>query len=109
MAQIEFTGAICPQSAFLSHSSELDTRRSPGIPAGLKDIVGDQPASPANTFAYTLDLTRCATSPIYGDGSPAPPYSFAPGDTRALTLQYTTPNPEGSVGGGQMLWFKRVS
>lgn len=103
------TGAECPQSAFLSHGSNLaDGTDLPGTP-GLRDLGADQPASALNKLTFTLDLTECAASPVYGDGSPAPPRSFQPGDTPHLTFQYSSASPLGSsVQGGQEIFFTRV-
>lgn len=48
----------CPQSSF----SEDDPNLTPNAPtdgAGLTDTAPDQPANPANTLTYTLNLTNC--------------------------------------------------
>ena len=51
----------CPQNAF----TENDTNLAPAPfdlptgPAGLLDLAPDQPARPANTYSFTLNLTRC--------------------------------------------------
>ena len=104
------TGAECPQSAFLSHGSNLaDGTDLPGTP-GLRDLGTDQPASALNKLTFTLDLTKCTASPVYGDGSPAPPVSFEPGDRWHLGFQYTSPSPlGGGVQGSQTIYFTRAS
>lgn len=62
------TTVFCPQSSL----SEADPNLTPAPsspyegPApdagGFLDHAGDQPANPANTFTYTVNLTRCAAS-----------------------------------------------
>jgi len=110
-APIEHTGAFCPLSAFVSHGANLDYLPLP-FP-GVKDLVPDQPANPSNTLTYTLDLTTCAAAPVYSEGRPAPPYSFQPGDTRALSFSYFSGSSGGngasSVQGDQGVYFTRVS
>ena len=51
----------CPQSSF----SEDDPNLSPNAPidgGGVTDLAPDQPANPANTLTYTLNLTNCMAS-----------------------------------------------
>jgi hypothetical protein len=59
------TGTVqkpCPQSAFSTSDPQL-VPPSPAVPApGFTDLADDQPASPANTITYTLNLTDCFTA-----------------------------------------------
>jgi hypothetical protein len=50
-------GANCPQSAY----SVNDPNLSPGQDGnpGVTDLATDQPANPANTVTYTLNITNC--------------------------------------------------
>ena len=61
---------------------------------GFNDLAADQPANPANTFTYTLNLTQCLA--LRG-------LSFNPGETRTFFLVGNT------LGGGaaQTVSFKR--
>ena len=57
-ATVQSVGASCPQSSF----SEDDPNLSPNMPGdrgGVTDLAPDQPANPANTITYTLNLTNC--------------------------------------------------
>ena len=51
----------CPQNAFTENDPDLAPPPFdlPTGPAGLLDRAPDQPARPANTFTFTLNLTRC--------------------------------------------------
>jgi hypothetical protein len=57
----------CPQSAFseddpTSPAIEDDPSLLPSLPKGFDDTAPDRPASPTNTFTYTLNLTQCSAS-----------------------------------------------
>jgi hypothetical protein len=90
----------CPQNAFSTRDPNLAKRPytgdEPADPAigGLTDLAPDQPANPANTFTYTLNLTRCLA---------ASGLSFNPGETRRFHFA------GGTVGSGadQAIAFKR--
>jgi hypothetical protein len=52
----------CPASAYSTTDPNLVVQDVPQFVAGAGGVVDqapDQPASPANTFSYTLDLTAC--------------------------------------------------
>jgi hypothetical protein len=77
-----------------SHFAENDPNLSPGFPdpqgGGFKDSAADRPANPANTYTYTLNLTRCLNR--YG-------FSFNPGQTRQFGFEAFTPiTGDGSAG-----------
>lgn len=57
-ATVQSAGAMCPQASF----SEDDANLSPNTPpdrGGVTDLAPDQPANPASTLTYTLNLTSC--------------------------------------------------
>jgi hypothetical protein len=94
--QIANMGFQCPQSAFSEDDPALT--QSSGSP-GFGDTARDRPASPGNTFTYTLNLTRCVDS--NGLGS-----SF---DEGAEQLQFTFGGrPANSADfAGQTIFFRR--
>ena len=55
------TGQMCPRSTFSDPSPTLAAAPSANDWFGsvFTDQVADQPANPANTLSYTLDLTKC--------------------------------------------------
>ena len=87
------TAASCKQGAYSTDDPKLTPIEGEfqGDPSngGLQDLAIDRPASPANTFAFQLNLTKCLES----RGS-----SFGPGEERALGFsafapqQYDPPN-----------------
>ncbi len=90
----------CPQSAFSESDPSLRelTREDvhPNDYAGLKDLAGDQPANPASTFTYRLNLTRCLAA--HGR-------SFNPGET--WTFSFAALPANGPDGTEQHVGFKR--
>jgi hypothetical protein len=86
----------CPQSAFSESDPNL-TQASPVGPnaGGFTDLAADQPASPSNTFTYTLNLTQCLA---------ARGLSFKPGEIRKLSLGGATSSGDGTF---QAVVFKR--
>jgi hypothetical protein len=50
---------FCPQTAFSSFDPNLVPAPTTGLPPGMTDTAADQPANPANTLTYTLNLTSC--------------------------------------------------
>jgi hypothetical protein len=92
------TDLSCPKRAFSESDPNLSrggfitpNREDVGV---LTDAVSDGPASPANTFTYTLNLTQCLA---------AIGISFNPGETRDFHFDGN------ALGGsaGQNLSFKR--
>jgi hypothetical protein len=64
--------ASCPQGAFSEDDLNLESAGSevpyaPGA-GGLRDLAPDQPASPANTLTYTLNLTQCLRGMSWSPG-----------------------------------------
>jgi hypothetical protein len=90
----------CPQNAFASSDSNLAkgglTGDEPADPAigGFTDLATDRPANPANTFTYTLNLTRCLASSGL---------SFGPGENRKFAFSGGTPGAEAT----QTISFQR--
>jgi hypothetical protein len=77
-----------------NHFDENDPKLIPGFPdtqgGGFRDRAADQPANPANTYTYTLNLTRCLSR--YG-------FSFDSGQSRQFGFEAFTPiTGEGSAG-----------
>lgn len=85
-------GPGCPQSAY-TVTDPLTT--APGRP-GFTDTAPAQPASPANTFTYTLNLTQCLAS----NG-----ISFNPAEEREFSFMARPPGASDSV--VQMVSFRR--
>jgi hypothetical protein len=80
----------CSQADFASSDSSL----SPGFPdeqgGGFRDLAPSRPANVANTFTYTLNLTRCLKA--FGVG-------FASGETQAFGFEAFTPIQGGGSAG----------
>jgi hypothetical protein len=57
-------GLVCPQSTLSATDPNLTPSSLPvfGTGGGFTDLAPDQPASPANTFAYTVNVTQCLAS-----------------------------------------------
>ena len=56
-------GLVCPQSSLSEAHPELGPASSPAFGvSGFTDLAPDRPASTANTFTYTLNVTQCLTS-----------------------------------------------
>ena len=87
-------GGDCAQHDFSGSDPSLTASTLSGR-VGLTDSEGDQPASPANTFTYSVDLSQCY---LAGHGTP-----FASGDE--------VPTGFGAVSGaadaaGQTVFFR---
>jgi hypothetical protein len=98
---------VCPQDAF-SEADPPDANLVPATPdsapkvfnndrGGFMDQASDQPADPANTFTYRLNLTRC----LEANG-----LSFESGEERWFDFQGITPNFGGAAGQNSIV-FKR--
>jgi hypothetical protein len=91
--QVQESGLRCPQDAFTT-SPDLEPNTSDN--AGFTDLQGDRLANAANTFTYTLNLSRCLES----NG-----FTFNPGDDRAFS--FLAVNPNGPDNAQQGVWFRR--
>lgn len=59
---VSLVNTSCPQSAFAVNDSNLIVRAVPQLvqdAGGVGDLAVDQPADPAHTINFTLDLTAC--------------------------------------------------
>jgi hypothetical protein len=88
--RFEGSSGWCSQDAFQSDDASL----RPGFPdpegGGFRDLAPARPANPANTFRYTLNVTKCLKR--YG-------LDFPRGATRGVRFQAFTPiTGEGSAG-----------
>ncbi len=81
----------CPQSAYSTSDPQLTPAGT-----GFTDLATDRPASPANTFTYTLNLTQCLTSL----GA-----SWLSGQEANILIAAVVP-PPGAAGAQQGVWFK---
>lgn len=81
--EVEESGSRCPQDAFSENDPELAANMNPG----LTDLAPDRPADAANTFTYTLNLTRCleANGFSFNDGG-------GPDGVHAFSFLATNPN-----------------
>jgi hypothetical protein len=56
-------GSVCPQTTLSETHPELEPAPSPALGvSGFTDLAPDRPASAANTFTYTLNVTQCLAS-----------------------------------------------
>lgn len=94
--QVRESGRRCPQDAFTEDHPELASNGPSAMNPGLTDLAGDRPADAANTFTYTLNLTRC----MEANG-----FSFDTGDEGAFSFLAT--NPNGPDNSQQTVFFKR--
>lgn len=96
--QMEESGKRCPQGAFSENDLNLELNGSQLADQfpGFSDLADDQPANRANTFTYSLNLTRCLGS----NG-----FSFNSGEDRAFS--FLASNPAGIDNAQQSIWFKR--
>ena len=79
-AGISDIGLRCPRSTFSDPSPTLTA--APSSSEGVfTDQAADQPANPANTLSFTLDLTKCLT---------ANGLSFNPGENHDFTIEAMT-------------------
>lgn len=94
--QVEFSGLRCPQNAFSTNDDGIALHSSPDLNPGFSDLADDAPANPANTFTFTLNLSRC----LEPNG-----FSFEPGDTRGFI--FVASNRNSADGAEQAIWFQR--
>ena len=97
MDQGEFT---CEQDAYSTSDPNLtpiDPTPEPGG-GGFADHAADQPASPANTFTYRLNLTECLKS----KGQ-----SFKAGEERGFNFAAVTPQQNAVDASEVVVFFKR--
>ena len=105
-AAVADIGGVCPQTVF-SQADPPDPNLTPATPesapkvfnmgrGGFLDRALDQPANPANTFTYRLNLTQCLAA--HG-------LSFNPGEVRGMDFQGITPNFGGVA--DQLVYFRR--
>jgi hypothetical protein len=98
--QVEYSGRTCPQNAFSATDPDLALNSSSPIYAddapGFTDLGPDRPASRANTFTFTLNLTRCLASRGF---------SFNPGEVHGFS--FLAVNPSGVDNAQQFMPFKR--
>jgi hypothetical protein len=89
----------CPPNALSESDPNLKKGSHPssfGQNSGFfTDLASDQPASPANTFTYTVNLTRCLSA--FG-------LSFNPGEIRKFALGGATSGGDGTF---QAVLFRR--
>ena len=106
---IEDMGSLCPRDAFTAGDSNLIAPPSESAP-GLLDTAGPQPANPGNTLRYTINLTTCVSSPVItgprGE-EPAPPVSFAPGETRHFGFQAASFSSTNGASATTQIFFRR--
>jgi hypothetical protein len=81
----EPSGRDCPQSAYSTTDPDLAAAPENEETGGLRDLAPDRPASPVNTIAYKLNLTRCL-------GADAATWEV--GQTKYFNFQATTNNRE---------------
>jgi hypothetical protein len=102
-------GSLCPRSAFTESDSNLSVSPQFSAP-GLMDAAAAQPASPANTLRFTVNLTTCVDSPVItgprGE-EPAPPVSFEPGETRVFGFQAASFSYTNGTSATQAIYFRR--
>jgi hypothetical protein len=91
-------GGACPQRAFSENDPNLTapTDDPTPEPRGFRDLAVDQPANPANTFTYTLNLTQCLA---------ASGLTFEAGEERGISFHGV--NPGGSDDALQSVHFVR--
>ena len=97
-AGIADTALGCPQNSFSEDDSNLTEVSFTGNSDydGLTDLTTDRPADAANTFTYTLNLTRCLAS--HGR-------SFNPGQERGFGFSGIAPVSGDDT--GQTVFFRR--
>jgi hypothetical protein len=106
-AGIDGIDSSCAQSAFSAPSPGLTPIDIEVLDrAGFRDLAADQPASAANTFAYTLNLTQCLRSPV-SHKRPAPGFSFNPGEERGLKFSGISVSGNNTGEAEQSIYFTR--
>jgi hypothetical protein len=91
----------CEHSAYSTSDPNLtpdDPTPQPGG-GGFRDLAGDTPAIPSDTFTFTLDLTQCLGSKGF---------SFNPGEERGIGLRGVTPQPNSDDQAAVSFFFKRL-
>ncbi len=98
-----FQGGSCPSSAYSETDPNLTPAQAPDFPlfyesvSGLADAADDQPADPANTFTFTLNLNRCfgiypveqhVTLGLFLRAQPANPLAGPPDNARATVAWF---------------------
>jgi hypothetical protein len=99
-----FQGGSCPASAYSEEDPNLTPAQAPDFPlfyeqpvSGLQDSADDQPADPANTFTFTLNLNRCFgiypveqhwTTGLFLRAQPANPLAGPPDNARATVAWF---------------------
>jgi hypothetical protein len=98
-----FQGRSCPSSAYSETDPNLTPAQAPDFPlwfesvSGLEDSADDQPADPANTFTFTLNLNRCfgisvvqqhETRGLFLRAQPANPLPGPPDNARATVAWF---------------------
>ena len=99
-----FQGGSCPVERLLRDGPEPHTGPGTQLPAllrkpvsGLEDSADDQPADPANTFTFTLNLNRCfgifpveqhETMGLFLRAQPANPLAGPPDNARATVAWF---------------------
>ncbi|HEX2310338.1 MAG TPA: hypothetical protein VHH91_06430 [Vicinamibacterales bacterium] len=88
--RFEGSSGWCPQGALRSDDPSLRAEFGDSEGGGFRDLAPARPANPANTFTYTLNVTKCLTH--FGLG-------FPHGATRGVRFQAFTPiTGDGSAG-----------
>jgi hypothetical protein len=106
-AGIDGIDSSCRQSTFSNPSPGLTPIDIQVLDrAGFRDLAADQPASAANTFAYTLNLTDCLRSPV-SHKRPAPGFSFNPGEERGLKFSGISVSGSNTGEAEQSIYFTR--
>ena len=98
-----FQSGSCPSSAYTETDPNLTPVQAPDFPlfyesvSGLEDAADDQPADPANTFTFTLNLNRCfglypveqhTTLGLFLRAQPANPLAGPPDNARATVAWF---------------------
>lgn len=95
-------GGSCQSSAYSETDPNLTPAQAPDFPlfyetvSGLADSADDQPADPANTFTFTLNLNRCFGNPpveystqgLFLRAQPANPLAGPPDNARATVAWF---------------------
>jgi hypothetical protein len=93
--QLEERGARCPQNAFSESDPEISPNNPGASSPGLTDLAPSRPANAANTFSYTLNLSRCLDANGSSWGSEGHAFSFL------------ATNPNGPDNAQQTVFFRR--
>ncbi len=90
----------CEQEAYSSADPNLTPDSPTAQPGGggFRDTAADQPANPANTFSYTLNLTKCFASKGL---------SFNPGEERGFDFRAVAAQTDADDNAGVSIFFER--